>query len=629
MKALRLCTLALFTSWLLGSPAWARPWVIVVGIDDYLNPSIPDLRYACSDAKLLAQAAEQLLQVPKEQIFRFTSDSLLEQELPRVTNIVYRLDWLRTHCKPEDTILFYFAGHGITGDGDSYLLTEESDNRSAATLKSSALNARDLSRMLRTSPARQTLMLLDACRNDPHQPGARAEPLALGFSDAFSLSLPEQESATLFSCSVGERSWEWEEQKHGFFTYYLVEGLRHGASLPNGQVTLGSLFDFVSEKVPDQTLRVTQARQRPILRYEGPSANRWNLSRVKLPPGLKSGPQGVAQIDAGATGRDRAVVEQIALQSRLEAEENRRKQLEIQIEALEKQMASKGASELVAELTLSRDQAVQELRETRKKLESVLSQADSSGVRSAEAALIAAEREQLQAENKVLMARIAVLEARAQQKPMSLAREVFLLETDSVTQGRLRDLGQRSELSEKESIELAQLSLEREIQLSQLQIRRASAGLSGALAPRLDSDQQQQVAALLALEKAADFRLTMAENRARSLNIQQRMQEMLASIASPQDRLRYQRVLVDLEQVQAETEQAFLRLRHDYQDLRQEMVALTRDPRFRSRVISRRYYQINRLPGLGDILDVPIRVEEAQSYPKERSTQDRTPLNGD
>lgn len=594
---------------LLSGSAWAKPWVVVVGIDDYINPAIPDLRYACSDAKLLSQAAEQLLKVPRERIFTFTSDSLLENELPRVTNIVYRLDWLRTHCQPDDTVIFYFAGHGMSADGETYLLTEESDNRSQATLKNSALNSRELTQLLRTSPAKQTLLLLDACRNNPQATSGGGAALDLAFSSSLSLAAPSQESATLFACSVGQRSWEWEAQKHGLFTYFLFEGLRQAAATPSGQVTVGSLFEYLAENVARTSLTISQAPQRPILRYEGPSANRWVLTQVKLPPNLKAGAQGVAQMDAQQTSRDLQQAQSALLQSKLEVEENRRKQLEVKVEALEKQVKSANPSELVEQLTLSRDLALKELIETRKKLEQALSKGAG-----AEVTLIEAEKEQLRAENKVLVARIALLEGKANQGSVSLSREVFLQTLDPVEEASIQELEDSARTKKDPSLALRaqRLRLEQEVTLAQRQRQSAEVVLRGLPAPKLSADAQAEMQALDQMKRVHELLQDMAASQVRYLQPRQKLDELRTQLDSSTAQ-RLEPILRDLGSQIHAGEVAYQALRKDYDQVRQATIDLTRDDRFRRRVISRRFYQINRLPGFGDILDVPIRVEEANS----------------
>lgn len=82
----------------------------------------------------------------------------------------------------------------------------------------------------------------------------------------------ERHLATLFACNVGERSYESSERGHGFFTYYLVEGLK-----ANGKVTLGGLSNFVRDRVSKASSQAGDTQQ-PTLRYEGPGPENWVLA---------------------------------------------------------------------------------------------------------------------------------------------------------------------------------------------------------------------------------------------------------------------------------------------------------------------------------------------------------------
>jgi uncharacterized caspase-like protein len=155
---------------------------------------------------------------------------------------------------------------------------DNADNRSKATLTMSTLNASLLFDLLEECKAKDTLVVLDACRNDPtagrgdqDNPMTDAMSRGLVFKPVAATS-KERNLATLFACNVGERSYEWPEKGHGFFTYYLVEGLKSGTD-----VTLGGLSNFVRDKV-SKASREAGDHQQPTLRYEGPGPEGWVLA---------------------------------------------------------------------------------------------------------------------------------------------------------------------------------------------------------------------------------------------------------------------------------------------------------------------------------------------------------------
>ncbi len=316
--------LHLLTSWTLAAPD-SKKWAIVVGVDEYQRSGVSDLKFAVSDANLFAKALSDNVGVPKEQLFLYTTDAKSPADMPRLTNLVYRLEWLKERVKPDDTVFFYFAGHGVESEGETFLLMDNADNRSKSTLTVSTLNASLLFDLLEECKAKDTLVVLDACRNDPaagrgSEDNPMTEALARGL--VFKPVAGEVKSrnlATLFACNVGERSYEWPEKGHGFFTYYLVEGLRQG-----DKVTLGALSSYVREQVA-RASSAAGDKQQPTLRYEGPGPERWILASGGGAP-LGGGPT------AGETTETRL---QKALEenARLKAENA---QLRSQIEGLKK-----------------------------------------------------------------------------------------------------------------------------------------------------------------------------------------------------------------------------------------------------------------------------------------------------
>jgi uncharacterized caspase-like protein len=263
-----------------------KRWAVVVGVNDYRRTSVTDLKYAVNDARLFADALTGVQGFSPERVFVFTSDTEDSSSRPRLTNLVYRLESLKDSISDSDSLYFYFAGHGVEIDGETFLLTENADNRSRATLAMSALKAELLLDLLQDCNARETLIVLDACRNDP-MAGRGSEDNRM--SDTMSRGLvfsPKQEGAmqkslaTLMACGVGERSYEWPEKQHGYFTYHLVEGLKSGASDSDGTISLAGLSSYVRKRV-SQDAKLAGQTQQPSLKYEGPGPDHWILARAR------------------------------------------------------------------------------------------------------------------------------------------------------------------------------------------------------------------------------------------------------------------------------------------------------------------------------------------------------------
>ena len=310
-------------SWVLLSgalPATADTWAVVVGIDNYQKESVTSLRFAGADAHLFSDTLEAI-GVQPDHIFLYGSDSPPDRR-PTRANLVLRLEQLQASIGPKDSLIFFFAGHGINVDNNTFLMTEEADPRSLGTLKITSLDGRQLVGLLDKANASNSLMILDACRNDPSrgrgdQDNRLDDTAMANLTPSAPVAAQEKNRATLFACSTGERSYEAEEIKHGYFTYWLTQGIKKAAA-PDGKVTLQTMYSFVQKEVPQATQRDLGKSQVPVLRYEGPNPNGWVFTQIKplRPVGkpYKVGPAKGGVANAELTARNhRLEVEKAAL----------------------------------------------------------------------------------------------------------------------------------------------------------------------------------------------------------------------------------------------------------------------------------------------------------------------------
>jgi hypothetical protein len=262
----RLLVTALVLLWAAGA-AWSAPrrWAVLVGVDRYLRNEINSLHFAVADVKALARALESRAGYARDDIFVLTSDQTGDEQ-PTRGNLAFRLGWLAEHVQPGDSVLFFFSGHGMEMDETPYLLTMDADARNAATLKNTALSSAEVRDLLKVLRAREVLVLLDACRSDPRSgkgsadnrlSAAMARDLVLVPATAGSAY-----SATMFACSEGQRSYEWADRGHGFFTWFLLQAFE-GAASPSKTLTLADLRRYLEREVPKATERVLGQRQVP------------------------------------------------------------------------------------------------------------------------------------------------------------------------------------------------------------------------------------------------------------------------------------------------------------------------------------------------------------------------------
>ena len=107
------------------SPSEGKKWAVIIGIKDYLNINITDLRFTVNDAEKL----NQLLVDPEHGGFRPNRIKLItskHQIIPNCTNNTPKaLRTLESNADAEDTIFTFFSGYGIEEDGKSYFLSSD------------------------------------------------------------------------------------------------------------------------------------------------------------------------------------------------------------------------------------------------------------------------------------------------------------------------------------------------------------------------------------------------------------------------------------------------------------------------------------------------------------------------
>ena len=163
-----------------------------------------------------------------------------------------RLDQLSQLVEPgEGTFLFAFSGHGFSQGRQNYLAPYEA---SSSTIQQAGIELADITQQLQQTGAKRIVMLVDACRDDPNQPGAKSVSGGRSFID-----YEESEGhSILFSTKFGRKSWEYSELQHGVFSHYVIKGLEGAASNDDGHVTFRSLADYVRAQVKEFSFQQRQ-----------------------------------------------------------------------------------------------------------------------------------------------------------------------------------------------------------------------------------------------------------------------------------------------------------------------------------------------------------------------------------
>lgn len=278
-----LCVM-IFTGCSLSPTAGGKSYALVYGISQY-NPLYSEgfsvnLVYPNDDA---VSVSELLEKKGYEVTLRLDQEGSKEM-------LLYDLSSYASLMTPDDTFVFYFAGHGVQSDIEGLPETELESASSDSydewllfsdslvyegpfvteILSDQALQDDELNTLFSKLPADRKIILIDAC-NSGGFIGQGAD------IDGISQDYDEEESTKLFSRSfslyfrtpgsgydvssgeaivlsaAGEREFSWESSTlgHGVFTYYLLQSSLYGDTDKNGYVTMTEIYSFVTRSIQE------------------------------------------------------------------------------------------------------------------------------------------------------------------------------------------------------------------------------------------------------------------------------------------------------------------------------------------------------------------------------------------
>lgn len=247
-----------------GTPVRAGTgYALLVAVRTYEHDALTDLQYTENDIEKLAA----LLGQPGSpfrgnvRVLTTTRGQRNPADRPTAANLRRELERLTRDRTRGETVLLALSGHGVQ------LLVpdpaeQESDRSYAYFCPADAqlhgasyatgrhprlINLKDALAQLGDCGAGARLVLVDACRNELK---LRTRSLQV------KREMVPEGVAALFSCKGGEFAHESSRLEHGLFFHFVLEGLRGKASNRRGEVTWGSLAEYVTERVAEDAEEV-------------------------------------------------------------------------------------------------------------------------------------------------------------------------------------------------------------------------------------------------------------------------------------------------------------------------------------------------------------------------------------
>jgi uncharacterized caspase-like protein len=229
----------------------AKLWILLVGVNEYQDRNLPRLRYSALDCQGLGESLSEATQTfPQKEI---TIHHDFAQRKPLLESVKASLAEIVVSAKTQDTVLFYFSGHGLLDIASQQTVLCLADTEQE-NLLNTGLTLQELLTMFGRCSAHCQVVWLDACHcGNMTLTGARGgtKERSLDNPTAQLLEALRQRAAkskgfyALLSCDQGQQSWEFPDLGHGVFSYFLMRGLRGEAANPRGVIEADGLYRYV------------------------------------------------------------------------------------------------------------------------------------------------------------------------------------------------------------------------------------------------------------------------------------------------------------------------------------------------------------------------------------------------
>jgi len=244
--------------------AEATRYALLIGLNHSKanRDGVAELRYAVNDAKAL----EKMLSDQGWTVFSLTEAAAMRGGL------VGELSRLARNARPQDTVLIYFAGHGVRakmgqfgGRSHSYWITFDS---TLTLLDEDAIRLEHVMDYIEDIPARQKLVILDHCHSGTVElprsgPGGSRDVTGGGStlrSDVFprddlKVRVDRVQDTLLVLGSAKDAAYEPKNLEHGLFTTAVLEAFGTNAAdkkpdgNEDGKLSAAELVNYLQKRV--------------------------------------------------------------------------------------------------------------------------------------------------------------------------------------------------------------------------------------------------------------------------------------------------------------------------------------------------------------------------------------------
>jgi hypothetical protein len=227
---------------------------LFIGVSEFFK--IPSISSAQKEAIALAETFKKYWYSSNAQISVLLNPSYGETRR--------NLNTFVQHIEKNDTVVFYFSGHGVMNGGKAYLVPTNG-SLSSDDITMTCISLEKVIRDINNSQALQKIIIIEAC----HAGIQTLDGFALGTLTA--IPSIEEFSSNRFIALISAGSAHesvYGGMIYSVFTESLINGINALASKDQKYLDLMSLFQYTR----DQVVQRTEGRQRPSMSFCGSSS---------------------------------------------------------------------------------------------------------------------------------------------------------------------------------------------------------------------------------------------------------------------------------------------------------------------------------------------------------------------
>jgi WD40 repeat protein len=242
--------------------------IVSIGIDQYAaSDKLQKLDNAVNDAKGIIE----ILSNNTKGLFAAVKSTALLDEQAGLAKIKQALIQVGKTAKPNDLVVLFLAGHGISIDGRYYFLPYDAKltgTNIKEQIKATALTQKNLSELLSALPTSRVAVLIDSCNS-----GAFA---VLGSvmqnpsqQRAWTGSLAQNTGRFVLAGTSNEQEALDGINGHGVFTAVLLDGLSGKADQELGgnrdkRINIAELLAYARQRVPEEAHKISPSHDQNV-----------------------------------------------------------------------------------------------------------------------------------------------------------------------------------------------------------------------------------------------------------------------------------------------------------------------------------------------------------------------------